>query len=171
MAADKAKEKDNNNEKQVDLVQFLEDQVWCNSLTIKEVKTFLEFTELVNFKNKEVIAEIGEVGEALFMVVSGEVALYRDQPGSSDIGRIKTGEIMGEMSFFDRRPRSVRLEAIKKTQLLKLSRSMYQRLRVEHPYIAVNLLEHAIVSLDHLFRRASHDVSTFANYLYALGRK
>jgi hypothetical protein len=75
------------------------------------------------------------------------------------------------MSFFDRRPRSVRLEAIKKTQLLKLSRSMYQRLRVEHPYIAVNLLEHAIVSLDHLFRRASHDVSTFANYLYALGRK
>ena len=163
------KEKDK--EKQVDLLQFLNEQVWCDSLTVSEVKTFLEFTELVNFKNKEVIAEIGEVGEALFMVVSGEVALYRDQTGSNDVGRIKEGEIMGEMSFFDRRPRSVRLEAIKKTQLLKLSRSMYQRLRVEHPYIALNLLEHAIVSLDHLFRRASHDVSTFANYLYALGRK
>lgn len=167
MAADKDKEK----EKQVDLVEFLNGQVWCDSLTVSEMKTFLEFTELVNFKNKEVIAEIGEVGEALFMVISGEVALYRDQQGSSDVGRIKQGEIMGEMSFFDRRPRSVRLEAIKKTQLLKLSRSMYQRLRIEHPYIAVNLLEHAIVSLDHLFRRASQDVSTFANYLYALGRK
>ncbi|MGD8567546.1 MAG: cyclic nucleotide-binding domain-containing protein [Gammaproteobacteria bacterium] len=167
MAADKDKDK----EIPVDLVEFLNGQVWCDSLTVGEMKTFLGFTELVNFKNKEVIAEIGEVGEALFMVISGEVALYRDQQGSNDVGRIKQGEIMGEMSFFDRRPRSVRLEAIKKTQLLKLSRSMYQRLRVEHPYIAVNLLEHAIVSLDHLFRRASHDVSTFANYLYALGRK
>ena len=161
------KEKD----KKVDLIQFLGDQVWCDSLTISEVKTFLEYTELVTFKSKEVIAEIGEVGEALYLVISGEVALYRDQNSSSDVGRIKEGEIMGEMSFFDRRPRSVRLEAAKKTQLLKLSRSMYQRLRIEHPYIAVNLLEHAIVSLDHLFRRASHDVSTFASYLYALGRK
>ena len=143
MAGEKEKEKD----KAVDLIQFLNDQVWCDSLTVNEVKIFLEYTELVNFKAKEIVAEIGEVG------------------------RIKEAEIMGEMSFFDRRPRSVRLEAAKKTQLIKLSRSMYQRLRVEHPYIAVNLLEHAIVSLDHLFRRASHDVSTFANYLYALGRK
>ena len=164
-------EKEKDKEKKVDLIQFLNEQVWCDSLTMSEVKTFLEFTELVTFKSNEVIAEIGEVGEALYLVISGEVALYRDQASSNEVGRIKEGEIMGEMSFFDRRPRSVRLEAAKKTQLLKLSRSMYQRLRIEHPYIALNLLEHAIVSLDHLFRRASHDVSTFANYLYALGRK
>jgi len=165
MAGDKEKEKP------VDLIQFLNEQIWCDSLTVNEVKTFLDYTEIVNFKGKEVVAEIGEVGEALYLVVNGEVTLYRDQNSASEVGLIKEGEIMGEMSFFDRRPRSVRLEATKKTQLIKLSRSMYQRLRVEHPYIAVNLLEHAIVSLDHLFRRASHDVSTFANYLYALGRK
>ena len=161
----------NENEAKVDLIQFLKAQAWCDSLTLAEIKTFQEFTELVNFKTKDVIAEIGEVGEALFLVISGEVVLYRDQNSSSDVGRIKEGEIMGEMSFFDRRPRSVRLEAAKNTQLLKISRSMYQRLRIEHPYIALNMMEHAIVSLDHLFRRASHDVSTFANYLYALGRK
>jgi len=167
MTADKKAEKDSD----VDLIQFLKGQVWCDSLTIGEVKTFLEFTQLVSCKSNEVIAEIGEVGEALYLVISGEVALYRDKNNSTDVGRIKEGEIMGEMSFFDRRPRSVRLEAVKSTQLLKLSRAMYQRLRVEHPYIALNLLEHAVVSLDHLFRRASHDMSTFANYLYALGRK
>jgi CRP/FNR family cyclic AMP-dependent transcriptional regulator len=165
------KEKTNDKDSKVDLLQFLNNQIWCDSLTMSEVKIFIEFTELVTFKSKDVIAEVGEVGEALYLVISGEVALYRDQNNSGDVGRIKEGELMGEMSFFDRRPRSVRLEAAKKTQLLKISRSMYQRLRIEHPYIAVNLLEHAIVSLDHLFRRASHDVSTFANYLYALGRK
>jgi hypothetical protein len=48
---------------------------------------------------------------------------------------------------------------------------MYKRLRVEHPYIAVNLLEHAIVSLDHLFRQVSQDVTTFSSYFYLPGRK
>ena len=77
---------------------------------------------------------------------------------------------MGEMSFFDREPRSVRLKAVEhNTQLLRLSRLMYKRLRIEHPFIAVNLLEHAIVSLDHLFRRVSSDVATYSHYLYGKG--
>jgi len=155
----------------IDLTTFLNEQVWCESLTIKEVKTLIDYTESVSYKNNGIIAEIGEVGDSLFFVLSGKVALYREETTANEVGIIEQGEIMGEMSFFDRRPRSVRLQAVKKTQLLKLNRAMYQRLRVEHPYIAVNLLEHAIVSLDHLFRRASKDVSTFADYLYAPGRK
>ena len=158
-------------EKKVDLIQFLNDQVWCDSLTANEIKLFLEYTETVNFKAKDIIAEIGEVGEALYLVISGEVALYRDQKSSSEVGLIKEGEIMGEMSFFDRRPRSVRLEAAKKTQLLKLSRSMYQRLRIEHPYIAVNLLEHAIISLDHLVRRVSQDEMSLTRYIFGKGKR
>lgn len=154
----------------VDLMEFFRAQVWSEDLTIKELKTLMDYTELVSFKKGQVVAEVGDVGEALYFVVSGEISLAGND-GSSEVGVIPEGELMGEMSFFDRRPRSVRLTASKDTQLLKLSRSMYQRLRVEHPYIAVNILEHAIVSLDHLFRRASHDVATFANYLYALGRK
>ena len=73
---------------------------------------------------------------------------------------------MGEMSFFDREPRSARIRAMADTQLLKLSRKMYTRLRVEHPYIAVNLLEHAIISLDHLFRRVGMDIASFNQYMY-----
>jgi len=158
-------------EEAINLTSFIKNQTWCESLTMGEVKTLIEFTELVHYKKGDIIAEIGEVGEALFIVISGEVALLTQDKQSSDVGSIKQGEIMGEMSFFDRRPRSVRLQAVKKTQLLKLSRSMYQRMRIEYPYIAVNILEHAIVSLDRLFRRASKDVTTFADYFYAPGRK
>ena len=85
---------------------------------------------------------------------------------------MKEGELMGEMSFFDRHPRSLRMRALSQdTQLLKLPRPMYQRLRVEHPYIAVNLLEHAIISLDRLVRRVSADEATLAHYIYGAGRK
>lgn len=160
-------------EERVELAQILNQQYLCESLTISEVQTLIDYTELVTFKKNEVIAEIGEVGEALFFVIAGEIALYRDDDGKeNEVARVKEGELMGEMSFFDRRPRTVRLRSVAdETKMLRLSRAMYKRLRVEHPYIAVNLVEHAIVSLDHLFRRVSKDITTFANYFYSPGRK
>lgn len=157
----------------IDLTSFLNQQYLCESLTIKEVQTLLDYTDLVEFKKGDVIADIGEVGEALYFVIKGEAALYYQDAGQdTEVGRMKEGELVGEMSFFDRTPRSVSAHAIMNdTQLLKLSRAMYERLRVEHPYIAVNFLEHAIVSLDHLFRRVSSDVATFSNYYFSPGRK
>jgi CRP-like cAMP-binding protein len=156
----------------INLVQFLNQQHLCESLTVKEVQLLLDYTEVVTFAKDEVIAEIGTVGESLYFVIQGEAVLqHGDTTGETEIGRIQEGELMGEMSFFDLEPRSVRMTAVQdKTQLLKLSRTMYNRLRVEYPYIAVNILEHAIVSLDHLFRRLTSDVATYSNILYGKGK-
>lgn len=157
---------------EINLVQFMNQQKLSESLTVKEVQTFLDYTEVVTFSKNEVIAEIGTVGEALFFVLEGRTALIKDDNGEeTEVGKGTPGELMGEMSFFDRIPRSVRLIATENnTKLLKLPRKMYTRLRIEHPYIAVNLLEHAIISLDHLFRRVSSDVATFSHYLYGKGK-
>ena len=156
----------------INLVQFINQQKLSESLTIKEVQLFLDYTEVVTYNKDDIIADIGEVGEALYFVIKGETGLF-NQDGNSEtqVGTGKSGELMGEMSFFDREPRSVRMRAtMNETQLLKLSRTMYMRMRVEHPYIAVNILEHAIVSLDHLFRSVSSDVATFSNFLYGKGK-
>lgn len=158
-------------EEKINLTQFLNQQYLCESLTLKEVNILLEYTELVHFNKKDIISNIGEVGEALYFVVKGEAGLLYEETGQEiEVGRMKEGELMGEMSFFDRQPRSVRMRAMSDdTQVLKLTRAKYKRLRVEHPYIAVNLLEHAIISLDHLVRRVSLDVATFARYIYGTG--
>lgn len=156
----------------INLVEFLNQQHLCESLTVKEVQLFLDYTNVVSFQKDEVIAEIGEVGNSLYFVINGEAGLFHeDSGGQTEVGRVHTGELMGEMSFFDLEPRSVRMCAMSdNTQLLKLTRTMYNRLRVEHPYIAVNILEHAIVSLDHLFRRLSSDVAVYSNILYGKGK-
>ena len=157
---------------QLNLVDFINQQKLSEALTVKEVQTFLDYTEVVVFNKGQVIADIGEVGEALYFVIDGATALYHEDSGEeTEVGKGARGELMGEMSFFDREPRSVRIKATaNETKLLKLSRIMYQRLRIEHPFIAVNLLEHAIVSLDHLFRRISSDVATYSHYLYGKGK-
>ena len=156
-----------------DLKSFMNQQYLCESLTIAEVETLLDYTELETYKQNDIIAEAGEVGEALYFVVKGEAALVYDDNGRDvEVGAMKEGELMGEMSFFDRKPRLLRMKATAvETQLLKLSRAMYKRLRVEHPYIAVNLLEHAIISLDHLVRRLSTEEVNLSRYIYGPGKR
>lgn len=155
------------------LTAILNQQHICESLTIKEVETLLDFTDFVTFDRDAVIADAGEVGDALYFVIKGEVALiYSDNGQDMEVGRMVEGELMGEMSFFDREPRLLALRALKEdTQVLKLTRKMYERLRVEYSYIAVNLLEHAIISLDHLVRRVSEQEVTLSRYIFGPGKR
>ncbi|MGD9889260.1 MAG: Crp/Fnr family transcriptional regulator [Halothiobacillaceae bacterium] len=156
-----------------ELVEQLRTQWNSETMKTSEYATFLEYCELVEFREGETIADIGEVGEALYFVVEGEVALVTGSTASEvEVGRVHSGELMGEMSFFDRKPRQVRLKAAtSRDRLFKLTRPMYKRMRIEHPYIAVNLLEYAIISLDQLFRRASEDVSNLNLYVFGSGKK
>ncbi len=157
----------------VSLTEFLKQQYLAESLTVKEVQTLLDFMELVPYRKNEVIADIGEVGEALYFVVQGIIALtVEESGGENEIATVQAGDMLGEMSFFDRQPRSIRLRAkTDDTKLLRLTRTMYNRLRVEHPYITVTLLEQTIISLDHLFRHLTAEVTTYADYLFGKGKK
>jgi len=157
----------------IELTQLLNQQYLCESLTMKEVQTLVDYTEFVRCKKNEVISDIGEIGDALYFIIKGEAALLYEEAGrESEIGRMTEGELMGEMSFFDRRPRLLRMRSTSAdTQLLKLTRVMYERLRLEHPFIAVNLLEHAIISLDHLVRRLSSDEMSLSRYMYGKAKR
>lgn len=157
---------------QIKLSHLLSHQYLCESLTVSEVQTLLDYLTSLAFDKGDILSDIGDIGDALYFVIQGEIALTFDDHGQeNEIVRAGPGEMLGEMSFFDKQPRSVRLVAkAPGTQILKLSRIMYKRLKVEHPYIALNIVEHAIISLDRLFRRVSTSYAQFSHYLYGTGK-
>ena len=149
--------------------QELVDQVidacpkFCAALTNDEVATFVKFTNLVEAEPNQILADIGEVGNEFYLILEGKIRLVNNEGGKEiDVGRIEAGCLAGEMSFFDRQPRSIRLRAGRKgnVRILSISRPMYKRLCVEHSYISVNLLEFVVMSLDKLIRNSSKDIAT-----------
>ncbi|MDA8328796.1 MAG: cyclic nucleotide-binding domain-containing protein [Betaproteobacteria bacterium] len=156
-----------------DLAQFLSQQYLCESLTVAEVNILLHYLTVLHFDNGDVISDVGDVGDELYFVVKGEIALViPDGQTEYEIVRSGEGEMLGMMSFFDKRARSVRMVTrANDTQVLRLSRAMYKRMRVEHAYIAINLVEQAVMSLDRLFRSVSSDYAQFSHYLYGGGAK
>ena len=143
------------------------------AMTRQEVETFVDFTELMEVGSKEVFAEIGEVGDQFYLVIGGEVRLFREEAGREiDVGSIGPGGLVGEMSFFDREPRTIRLRARRSgVRLLSISRTMYRRLTFEHPIIAVNLLEFVVLSLDKLIRSTSKDISSLHTQVTGMGMR
>lgn len=155
------------------LFDFFQTHKICESLTRDEVKRLTKYLQEQHYSQGEIISDMGEIGDALYYVYKGKVGFYtRNGQDIIEVGVQTEGTLIGEMSFFDRRPRDLRMQADSRdVVLIALSRAMYDRLKIEEPYIAVNILENAIVSLDHLVRAMSQDITAMEHYLMGTGKR
>ncbi|MEZ5478837.1 MAG: cyclic nucleotide-binding domain-containing protein [Thiolinea sp.] len=130
---------------------------FCAALTQDEIAQFVRYVTLVELGQREVLADVGDVGDSFYLVIGGSIKLFQvDGEKEFEVGQICPGGLVGEMSFFDQKPRTVRLRSRKSgARLLEINRQMYNRLRIEEPYISTNLLEFVIRSLDSLIRQLS----------------
>ena len=137
------------------------------NLSYEDNARLLTYFEHISFSPQQIIAD---VGEALYYIVNGEAILYHHEKGTEmEVTRVQRGELMGEMSFFDRSPRQVQIRAGKHGAMVyRLSREAYERLRQEFPSGAALLLEGVIISLDHIFRRTAHYLRDVSQYLYGM---
>lgn len=155
-----------------ELFDYFQKNLICESLTHSEVETMLDFLQIKDYTQGDVINDMGDVGNSMYFVVEGKVGFTAfDGQDEADVGQQGPGNLVGEMSFFDRVPRMLRMSAVSRNvRVLEITRPMYDRLKVEHPYIAVNLVENAVVSLDHLIRSLSQDLSQLEHYMKGFGR-
>lgn len=155
-----------------ELFEFFQAHAICESLTKDEVERLIPYLQEKEYQGGEIISDAGEVGEALGFVINGKVQFTSsDGQDTAPVGKQGVGTLIGEMSFFDRKPRNLRMEACKKgVKFLVLTRAMYDRLKVEEPFIVVNILENAIVSLDNLVRHMGEDISALNHYMHGFGK-
>jgi CRP-like cAMP-binding protein len=101
-----------------------------------------------------------EPGDALFLLVSGraKVVLFGENGRELTLSELRPGDVFGEMSLLDGRPRSANVVALDDTIVLALTREGFlAHLRV-HPSTAVNLLG----ELTRRLRRADETIAQLA---------
>ena len=100
---------------------------------------FLEFQEWP--QHAEVIRQ-GEPGDAMFLIMKGELRARTMMGGRETIlTTLGIGDFFGEMSLFDRGPRSADVVANVDSILLRLSTSAFERLTREMPSLATPFLQ------------------------------
>ena len=94
------------------------------------------------YADGEVVCRQGEPGNCMYLVQSGKVEVVHEGAGVETIlGRLRAGDIFGEMAIVDRGPRSATVRAAGGARILTLDKRAFLRQVSEDPSLAFRLLE------------------------------
>jgi len=81
----------------------------------------------------------GEPGESLFLILRGKVSVIKGlgTPQELFLAELGPGEFFGEMSLFDREPRSASVLAVEETEVLELDKFQFEEIMRQFPKIAI----------------------------------
>jgi hypothetical protein len=107
----------------------------------EELVVLVDFCEVVTAAKDDLIIRKGELSDAMFLVVSGQVRA-RIRVGGHDtwLGTMEPGEVFGEVAMLSQTARSADVVAEAPTRLLRLSAARFQELMSAHSKLAVRLL-------------------------------
>jgi CRP/FNR family cyclic AMP-dependent transcriptional regulator len=135
--------------KEVELFQLLDEQELTALAAVIDSRTVAA---------GELIFRAGDVGDALYIVASGEVELsVKDTTGQKIVlATCEQNEIFGELSMLDSRPRSATADALVDSELLMLDRDDLLLLFKSNPDAALNML----AALSTMLRKVDRLVQT-----------
>lgn len=90
----------------------------------------------------EMLFDEGARGEDMFFLVSGRLRATIGSSGSTPmiVGEMTRGESIGEMALITGEPRTTRVTAVRTSVLVRLSRSAFYQLILEHPDVSIRLM-------------------------------
>lgn len=111
-------------------------------LPLDELDRIMAQLEVVNLRSGEILFREGELGEHMYIVVSGNLEILK-APGTDNeliLNRILQGEYIGEMSLVTGAPRTASVRAHGDVVLLSMSRAQLMDLLQTHPHLASTMV-------------------------------
>lgn len=94
------------------------------------------------FADGEIIAEQGEQGDFMFVIVSGEVRVSIESNGvEKEVARRRTGEFVGELAIINREPRNATLIASGDVRALCIDNKSFEGLVRERPEVSLVIIQ------------------------------
>lgn len=147
-------------------VELLQKLHLFQKLTFDETTRLGGIIEYVDVAPNTVVIEQNALGDALYVIAKGEVRVSRDanndalHDASEEIGRLKDGELFGEMSLIDDVLTSARVTTVVATRLLKMPRAAFEALLSSDDKLAVKVYRSFCRTLSDRVRRTNQLLAT-----------
>lgn len=113
--------------------------------------------DVESYNANEAIVVEGSLGDALFLILSGQVAVHR---GAQTFATLNAGDYFGEMSLVEPAPRSATVTSMQATFLFRLPHDALRALIADDAKAASVLLVQIVKTLSDRLRRANHMLSS-----------
>jgi CRP-like cAMP-binding protein len=105
-------------------------------LTEAQLRVAIERVRLVQLEAGQILFAMGDAGDALYVVASGEIAVLVPQ----EVARLQEGDFFGEIALLAHQPRNATTRATVSSLVLSLDRRLVRDLACESPELVKVLL-------------------------------
>lgn len=107
----------------------------------EQLARFIGIMQVKNISQGAQLAKQGEQGDAMYVLVEGELQLRAHAEGrETPMGTIHAGEFFGEIALFEQGPRSADVIAMLDSTVLKISAAEFEKFVFETPDLAAPFL-------------------------------
>jgi len=127
----------------IEKIIFLNNVAIFKNLKAEDLHLVASITKEEFYKNNEIIIQEGEMGDKMFIIVDGEVEVYKGNSGKElmVLGKMKKNEFLGEMAIFDEEPRSASIKSITDAHMLTISKDDIKELVLSYPDLSFGIFK------------------------------
>ena len=113
---------------------------FLSGLTREDLEKIYSAGEAQQFVKGDTMLTEGGSDASVYIVLQGQAqVLIPREAGWLNVASLQPGSVFGELSFFDRMPRSARVSALEDCAVLKISQDSFQRLAAAESRLALTL--------------------------------
>ena len=127
-------------------VIFLKQVPFFQEMSTSDLRVLASISEEATYEAGQPIVTQGTRGDALYVIVSGRVAIQRRKHAATeatltDLATLGPRDYFAEMSLFDDEPHSADVTALTNTQVIKMRRAPLMALVKRQPDLALGLIK------------------------------
>ncbi|MBI5328808.1 MAG: cyclic nucleotide-binding domain-containing protein [Deltaproteobacteria bacterium] len=152
--------------------KILRDMAFFGDFTDEELTAISKIVKKKSYKIGEPIFKENEDGTSMYIIRKGEVKACKAAPDGElmTLTLMKDGDIFGEMSFLDERPRSATIVAISSTEAYSIEKYDFEKLIDSHPRMVYKMLKNIIFTVHTIVRGMNTRYIEMVNYMWGRRR-
>ncbi len=130
----------------MDIARILHAVPLFSGLELQSLSALTPLFEEETFVANSKILREGEFGDSMYIIVNGQVSVTKFSKGIKDIliTKLSSGSYFGEVSLIDNQPRSANVIADEDTTVLRLKKSVFEKLLLEEKTFAINFYRNCL---------------------------
>jgi CRP-like cAMP-binding protein len=109
-------------------------------LPSEALEALVQQLELVQLQRGDTLFKEGDPGDALYVIVDGEVSVQAEGPPRVEMARLAAGSFIGEVALMTDQPRSATVVAVTDSELLRIDRETLANVLASHGEVLAALL-------------------------------
>ncbi|CAB1069022.1 hypothetical protein JY97_06245 [Alkalispirochaeta odontotermitis] len=151
--------------------KILREEPFFADLADTELEVIANIANQQHFKLGETIFKESEEGQSLYVIKSGEVKASVSAPNgeSFTLTLLKDGDIFGQMSFIDARPRSATIMAVSDVDTIVMEKSDFEAIIDNNPRLIHKIMGKIVLNVHSIVHGMNARYLEMINYMW--GRK